>query len=162
LALAGTPATISGAARLHISGEEFLYLLNKSGVIIGKEWGGTGALTVEGGLTVDGDLQAGGKAQFGGKQQIIFGNADTTNNLKLQLWSGYGLGINPGTLFYAADGTHSWRDASGTNERMALTTTAGGGLTVKGTGASTFAGTVGIGTTTTNSDLQIGNFQGQN
>ncbi len=34
--------------RMHIHGEELLYLLNKSGVIIGKEWGGNGNLVVEG------------------------------------------------------------------------------------------------------------------
>ena len=45
-------ATVWGAGRLHITGEELLYLLNKSGVVVGKEWGGTGSLTVEG------DLQA--------------------------------------------------------------------------------------------------------
>jgi hypothetical protein len=66
----------------------------------------------------------------------------------LQLWSGYGLGINGGTLFYAANGRHSWRDNNGANERMALTTGDDGGLTVMGTGSSFFAGNVGIGTAT--------------
>ena len=33
---------------MHISGEEILYLLNKKGVTIGKEWGGTGNLLVQG------------------------------------------------------------------------------------------------------------------
>jgi len=51
----GNVSVISNdAGRLHISGGELLYLLNKSGVIVGKEWGGTGNLTVEG------DLYAGG------------------------------------------------------------------------------------------------------
>lgn len=36
--------------RLHISGNELLYLLNKNGVIIGKEWGGNGNLQVQGNL----------------------------------------------------------------------------------------------------------------
>src|SRR5206468_2652312 len=80
---------------------------------------------------------SGGSAQFDGGQRITFTDNDTSNNLKLQLWSGYGLGINGGTLFYAANGRHSWRDNSGTNERMALTTAANGGLIVTGTGAST-------------------------
>ena len=41
---------IYNRGRMHIHGEELLYLLNKSGVIIGKEWGGNGNLTVEGGI----------------------------------------------------------------------------------------------------------------
>jgi hypothetical protein len=85
-----------------------------------------------------------GKIQLDGDQQIKFTNADTSNNLKLQLWSGYGLGINGRTLFYAADGNHSWRDNYGANERMVLTTAPDGGLTVTGTGKSSFAGDVGI------------------
>jgi len=36
--------------RLHISGNEKLYLLNKEGVIVGKEWGGTGDLSVQGNM----------------------------------------------------------------------------------------------------------------
>lgn len=40
--------TISSTGRMHISGEERLYLLNKSGVIVGKDWGGTGNLQVQG------------------------------------------------------------------------------------------------------------------
>jgi hypothetical protein len=49
---AGTSAlTIQNdAGRMHIHGTELLYLLNKDGVIIGKEWGGNGNLTVQGSL----------------------------------------------------------------------------------------------------------------
>ncbi len=83
---------------------------------------------------------SGGKLRLDSNQQVVFADGDITNNLKLQLWTGYGLGINGGTLFYAADGRHSWRDSAGTNERMALTTGAGGALSVLGTGTSTFAG----------------------
>jgi hypothetical protein len=44
------PATtiISAAGRLHITGDEILYLLNRGGVTVGREWGGTGDLTVQG------------------------------------------------------------------------------------------------------------------
>src|SRR5690348_10111540 len=72
--------TISGAAdpnigwhvltapgRLHIAGEEKLFLLNKGGVIVGNEWGGNGNLTVEGvvaigGGSTHGDLTISGAA----------------------------------------------------------------------------------------------------
>ncbi|GFO97059.1 hypothetical protein ig2599ANME_1257 [groundwater metagenome] len=49
---AGTTAfTIQNdAGRMHIYGTELLYLLNKSGVIIGKEWGGNGNLSVQGNI----------------------------------------------------------------------------------------------------------------
>ncbi|MDN5768115.1 MAG: hypothetical protein L0H96_17885 [Humibacillus sp.] len=40
--------TILGEGRLHITGGEILFLLNTQGVIIGKEWGGSGNLVVEG------------------------------------------------------------------------------------------------------------------
>lgn len=41
-------STISTPNRMHITGGERLYLLNKEGVIIGKEWGGNGNLSVQG------------------------------------------------------------------------------------------------------------------
>ena len=43
-------AIIAGAGRLHITGEEYLYLLNKNGVVISKSWNGNGNLTVEGAI----------------------------------------------------------------------------------------------------------------
>jgi hypothetical protein len=42
--------TIYSSGRMHIHGEETLYLLNKSGVIVSRAWGGNGNLTVEGAL----------------------------------------------------------------------------------------------------------------
>jgi len=42
-----------GNGRLHITGDERLYLLNKDGVIIGKEWGGNGNLSVQGTLSTN-------------------------------------------------------------------------------------------------------------
>jgi hypothetical protein len=47
---------ITGKDRLHITGPELLYLLNKNGIIIGKEWGGNGNLTVQGNATVNGTI----------------------------------------------------------------------------------------------------------
>ena len=50
-----TPAShiIQCAGTQHMFGPDNLYLLNKKGVIIGKEWGGTGTLSVQGALTVN-------------------------------------------------------------------------------------------------------------
>jgi hypothetical protein len=41
-------ATIASRGRLHIRGEEILFILNKQGVVISKSWGGNGNLHVEG------------------------------------------------------------------------------------------------------------------
>jgi len=49
-------ATISADARLHIAGAELLYVLNKQGMIVGKELGGNGNLTVQGTLYANGGI----------------------------------------------------------------------------------------------------------
>lgn len=49
----GPAKTISSSGRMHIHGNELLYLLNKDGVIIGKEWGGNGNLSVQGKTTTN-------------------------------------------------------------------------------------------------------------
>jgi hypothetical protein len=41
----GAPA---GQGRMHVASEDELYVLNKKGMIVGKEWGGTGSLSVQG------------------------------------------------------------------------------------------------------------------
>lgn len=48
---------IETKGRMHISGGERLFLLNKEGVIIGKEWGGNGNLSVQGNLNIDGEIR---------------------------------------------------------------------------------------------------------
>jgi hypothetical protein len=40
--------TFYSPGRLHVHGEEILYLLNKAGVIISRAWGGNGSLVVDG------------------------------------------------------------------------------------------------------------------
>ncbi|MDP1678665.1 MAG: H-type lectin domain-containing protein [Candidatus Nitrotoga sp.] len=55
----------SDSERMHITGGEYLYLLNKSGVIVSKAWGGNGNLTVEGNIAVvGGTFQLNGGAVF--------------------------------------------------------------------------------------------------
>jgi hypothetical protein len=48
-------SVINARGRLHISGDELLYILNLNGVVIGKEWGGNGNLSVQG-TTVMGNV----------------------------------------------------------------------------------------------------------
>lgn len=50
--------------RMHVYSPELLYVLNKSGAIIGREWGGNGNLHVQGNLKVDGII-TGNKFQAG-------------------------------------------------------------------------------------------------
>ncbi len=54
-------AVISASGRLHVAGDEILYLLNKNGVTIGREWGGTGSLHAQGDVSVDGDVAVAGR-----------------------------------------------------------------------------------------------------
>jgi len=56
---------LNGIGRYHISTGELLYLLPKDGVIIGKEWGGNGNLSVQGNAKINGEL---------------YGNTITTND----------------------------------------------------------------------------------
>ncbi len=97
----------------------------------------SGEVSLIGGLTI-----SRGKLRLDTDQQLVFTDGDASNNLKLQLWDGYGIGINPSTLFYAADGRHSWRDRNGETERMWLSTAEEGGLHVLGAGYSQFAGPI--------------------
>lgn len=104
----------------------------------------SGKVTIPGVISAKNRLVVGETLHLNGAKKIIFSDEDVSNNLKIQLWSGYGLGINGSTLFYAADGNHSWRNKKGGTERMKLTTAADGGLTVYGTGDSSFAGNLNI------------------
>jgi len=47
----GDGKTFRGKGRMHVHGPELLYLLNKNGVVIGKEWKGNGNLSVQGNIT---------------------------------------------------------------------------------------------------------------
>lgn len=56
---------LSTPGRMHITGEELLFLLHKQGVIIGREWGGNGNLTVEGDIMLNGTLSGTGNVGIG-------------------------------------------------------------------------------------------------
>ncbi|HKE97545.1 MAG TPA: hypothetical protein VKG45_01230, partial [Actinomycetes bacterium] len=151
---------ISSAGRLHISGEELLYLLNKSGVVIGKEWGGTGELTVQGTLKALGNVGIGTTAPA---NDLEIGNFDARNRylalkvaggnayrcgLKLWAWQenyGYSIefdergtianGLHVKTHDKAVDGTT--RVFVGRDGNVGIgTTSPGAKLTVAGGGGS--------------------------
>jgi hypothetical protein len=52
----GSACTLYNPGRMHIHGEELLYLLNKGGVVVSRAWGGSGNLTVEGGFFHTSDI----------------------------------------------------------------------------------------------------------
>lgn len=83
---------IRSNGRLHIAGDEILYLLNKAGVVIGKEWGGNGNLWVQGNLTVNG-----GKSGYVMEQFV--------NSLEETLEQGdvVVLGSNQASFYYGKD-----------------------------------------------------------
>jgi hypothetical protein len=55
-----TPSKIEGAGRLHITGADNLYVLNKTGLVVGKEWGGSGDVSIQGNTNIGGSLNVGG------------------------------------------------------------------------------------------------------
>jgi hypothetical protein len=57
--------SIIGKQRLHVGGEELLYILNKKGVMIGKEWGGNGDLQIQGNTNAAGNLRVGAALDVG-------------------------------------------------------------------------------------------------
>ena len=79
--------------RLHISGGEALQIMNKNGVNVGKGWGGTGDLTVEGDLRVSGKIILNGglviQASSDGNSYVISANSGQQlngGNLQDRLW----------------------------------------------------------------------------
>ncbi|MFK7049811.1 hypothetical protein FLACOL_00450 [Flavobacterium columnare] len=58
-------STISTPNRMHITGGESLYLLNKGGVIVSKSWDGNGNLNVEGNTVLGGSVGINGNVGIG-------------------------------------------------------------------------------------------------
>jgi hypothetical protein len=68
--------TFYSHGRMHLHGEELLYLLNKGGVIVSKAWGGSGNLTVEGDIILGASqsLYSGGRLHINGEENLYFLN----------------------------------------------------------------------------------------
>lgn len=56
-----TTSQLKADGRLHIAGGELLYLLNTNGVMVGKEWGGNGNITVQGNASIWQNMEVRGK-----------------------------------------------------------------------------------------------------
>lgn len=102
----GAGRTFYSPGRMHIHGEELLYLLHKSGVIVGKEWGGTGDLTVQGTAKVS-------VLQLGDKWRLSAVGDSHANDDWLRLFNpqntGYYGGLAAGRL-WASSGSLSGSD----------------------------------------------------
>jgi len=64
------------AGRMHIYGEELLYLLNKNGVIVSTAWGGNGKLTVEGDIAIGANktISSSGRLHISGDENLYLLN----------------------------------------------------------------------------------------
>lgn len=92
--------TIRSSGRLHVGGEELLYLLNKGGVSVSKAWGGNGDLNVEGNTTTQnigvkgdvnmngGTIRSSGRLHIGGEESLFLLNKGGVNVSKA--WGGNG------------------------------------------------------------------------
>ncbi|MFZ6756252.1 hypothetical protein ACO0K9_03465 [Undibacterium sp. Ji50W] len=60
----------SMSKRMHLYGEEELYIANIKGVVVGKAWGGNGDLTVEGRCKISNRLDVDGPARLAGKLEV--------------------------------------------------------------------------------------------
>lgn len=71
---------VKSGGRLHITGNEYLYLLPKNGVIISQAWQGNGNLTVEGNLNVGGTITCKGINIVDANNNIV-SKIDSSGNL---------------------------------------------------------------------------------
>ena len=96
--------TIYSRGRLHVFGEELLYLLNRSGVIIGREWGGNGNLTVQGDLAVNGTITGLCRLVYYG----VNAAANCSGSERVFGWYGDGNARVAGMLTYNSEGGGTW------------------------------------------------------
>ncbi len=122
--------TLTATGRLHIAGDEHLFLLNKTGVTVSAAWGGNGALTVEGPLNArgvvtlpnNGTLTATGRLHIAGDEHLFLlnktgvtigrgwgGNGQLTVDGDMRVW-GRNLAVNdsPGVAGWSGGGIVAW------------------------------------------------------
>ncbi len=63
--------SILTSGRLHFGGDELLFVLNRSGLIVSKAWGGSGNLNVEGEARVDGNFGVGRDVVLQGRIGVL-------------------------------------------------------------------------------------------
>lgn len=82
--------TLTTTGRMHISGGEKLYILNKDGVNISKAWGGTGDLEVEGTISMANNalIQGSGRMHVNGAEALYLLNKEGVTVSKA--WGGTG------------------------------------------------------------------------
>ena len=110
-------ATMYNKGRQHIHGEELLYLLNKSGVVIGKEWGGNGNLSVQGNLGVGDKFTIDGATMYNKGRQHIHGEEllyllNKAGVVIGKEWGGNGNLSVQGNLGVGAGVPGDWRSAN--------------------------------------------------
>ena len=66
---------------MNIDGGDRLYLLHDNGVIVSKDWGGTGYLGVQGSLEVQGGITSGGRAVVTDVRVGIFNHEQASGDL---------------------------------------------------------------------------------
>jgi hypothetical protein len=99
-------ATLRTPGRMHLASGELCYLLPRDGVIIGKEWGGNGNLTVEGEIAVAGPWV---RVAGAGDEQAYFGGDGAANDVQIG-------SIKAGITTVAAwNWAGGWMDVAGRN-----------------------------------------------
>lgn len=115
--------TIQSDGRLHTFGNEYLYILNQKGAIVGKEWGGNGDLQVQGNTwtngnsTVKGNLTVQGNTSTVGNASVndLTANRDVFVNRDLNLvggnnWTIHAPNDNRTSLFIAPTKAYGKQD----------------------------------------------------
>ena len=100
--------TISAPGRLHIAGDELLYVLNRNGMIVGKEWGGNGNLTVQGDVLLAGRIGVHGQPAAPRNTRWAGGIHTWDIEVEGSAWCRNGWEAGPGTWPRITSRTLTW------------------------------------------------------